>query len=230
MTDLFLGYPDEGITNWIKDIWYPLTIPLCFEALEDVCIAIDKYDEPPEISLLYSFDNKTWQEWDYKTGTDLKTREKLYLKSKTDNAFFSSSTGYYSFYTSGKVNVSGNIMSLLYNDFKDKKEITAEYCFNMLFASFLTENYIVNASKLLLPATTLAPLCYYCMFEYNDNLIYAPEELSATNLGNGSYCYMFDSCSNLISIPKILHRSDDEKDAKSLAWHMNRLFLLQKSK
>ena len=21
MTDLFLGYPDEGITNWIKDIW-----------------------------------------------------------------------------------------------------------------------------------------------------------------------------------------------------------------
>ena len=36
MTDLFLGYPDEGITNWIKENCIDYSkIPLCFEALED---------------------------------------------------------------------------------------------------------------------------------------------------------------------------------------------------
>ena len=74
MTDLFLGYPDEGIVNWIKENCVDYSkIPLCFEALEDTSIKLQIDDgSPVEIFLLYSFDNKNWNDWDYETGTDLK--------------------------------------------------------------------------------------------------------------------------------------------------------------
>ena len=53
-------------------------------------------------------------------------------------------------------------------------------------------------------------------------------------LSTRCYCIIND-IDSLDKFPKcktcgktILHRSDDEKDAKSLAWHMNRLFFAAK--
>ena len=93
MTNLFLGYPDEGITNWIKENCVDYSkIPLCFEALEDGHIQIKKtelYEQVKfNVSLIYSLDNQIWNDWDYETGTDLKTGEKLYLKSKNSDQIF----------------------------------------------------------------------------------------------------------------------------------------------
>ena len=87
MTDLFLGYPDEGIVNWIKENCVDYSkIPLCFEALEDTSIKLQIDDgSPVEIFLLYSFDNKNWNDWDYETGTDLKVGQKLYIKALHEN-------------------------------------------------------------------------------------------------------------------------------------------------
>ena len=196
MTDLFLGYPDEGITNWIKENCVDYSkIPLCFEALEDGNVKLTQYDNPDKISLLYSFDNKTWHDWDYATGTDLKTSEKLYIKSSYDNGKFSISTfnGYYNFSTTGKVNVAGNIMSLLYNNFVDKATLTSNYCFVRLFIECTN---LINASNLILQATTLTDNCYDSMFASCSNLILGIK-LPATDITGGCYENMFQYCLNI---------------------------------
>ena len=199
MTDLFLGYPDEGITNWIKEN-YKLDyskIPLCFEALEDGNIKLIKHNTdvyPDEISLLYSLDNKTWNTWDYITGSDLTVGEKLYLKSSYDNGKFS--TNYdvgYNFSTTGKVNVSGNIMSLLYNDFIDKT--TLKTVFSRLFNDCTS---LIDAANLILPATTEVN-CYGNMFQNCKMLTSAPK-LSATTLEQYCYLYLFKDCTSLTSV------------------------------
>ena len=203
MTDLFVGSVNSNIINWIQqNIQLDYSkIPLYFEALEDGNVNLTKIGSLDEISLLYSFDNKNWNDWEYETGTDLKTGEKLYLKSKTDNGYFSKDyDNYYSFkFSSGsKINVYGNIMSLLYNDFIDKKELLTEYCFFKLFR----QCEIIDASKLILPAIKLSEHCYQYMFEYCTNLVFTPK-LPATILSAYCYNYMFKNCINICIPPKL---------------------------
>ena len=196
MTDLFLGYPDEEITNWIKDIW-PLTFPIYFEFLEDGYIKLSgstsgKYS----IELLYSFDNKTWLDWDYGTRIDVIAGRKFYIKAKSENlSFCNHEDSYMRFDTdSTKVNVAGNIMSLLYNDFVDKKELKTKMCFYNLFGSCYG---LTDASNLILPATTLIDYCYYRLFATDidfTSLLKAPKELPATTLATGCYRSMFYQC------------------------------------
>ena len=208
MTDLFLGYPDEGIMNWIKENCKTdySKIPLCFEALEDGNVKLIKYDSPYEISLLYSFDNKNWNAWNYATGTDLKSGEKLYIKSGYDNGGFSmnSYNDYYNFITT-KVNASGNIMSLLYNDFIDKTKLTFDYCFANLFDNCTN---LINTSNLILPATKLTCNCYDSMFANCSNLI-SVIKLLATDINYDCYWFMFYNCLNITELhyPKSLENN-----------------------
>ena len=197
MTDLFLGYPDEGIMNWIKENCKTdySKIPLCFETLEDGYLHLNRQSSTTDAYLLYSLDNETWQDWDYLYGTDLKTGEKLYLKAKYNNGSFSDSSNAFSF-SNLKSKVYGNIMSLLYNDFIDKKEIKNQYVFNKLFYQCTS---LIDASNLVLPATTLAQFCYNEMFSRCTNLALVPE-LPATALANYCYLFMFNNCSNITEI------------------------------
>jgi hypothetical protein len=54
-----------------------------------------------------------------------------------------------------------------------------------------------------LPATTLAPYCYYSMFAECDNLINVPETLPATVLPTECYEYMFRLCLSLVKAPAL---------------------------
>ena len=202
MTDLFLGYPDEGITNWIKENCVDYSkIPLCFEALEDGNVKLIKTEDPDYTlnpSLLYSFDNKTWNDWDYVIGTDLKQGEKLYLKTKKEYDTVSHDLSYITFLTTNKFNICGNLISLIYNDFIDKKTIYA-YSFWHLFNNCTR---LINASNLVLPATILTTCCYDSMFNYCTGLVSAPE-LPATKLANGCYDSMFNYCTGLVSAPEL---------------------------
>ena len=99
------------------------------------------------------------------------------------------------FIFSKKCNLRGNIMSLLYkDDFANKTDLTGKnYAFYKLFYS---NAKIVNANKLILPATTLANYCYGNMFYGCTGLTTAPQ-LPATTLKNGCYWYMFSGCTGL---------------------------------
>ena len=93
--------------------------------------------------------------------------------------------------------VYGNIMSLLdETGFATKTELPeADYVFYGLFVGNTT---LIDASELLLPATTLTDYCYYGMFLNCTNLTTAPK-LPATTLAKQCYYCMFTSCTSLTS-------------------------------
>lgn len=103
-----------------------------------------------------------------------------------------------------KVNVGGNIMSLIYggdftgNEFDFPSD--SAYNFKELFSPDVGLGIIEDASQLLLPATTLTPYCYYEMFYYCESLIAAPTITQATIQGGFPYDYMFRACSSLESL------------------------------
>ena len=116
------------------------------------------------------------------------------------------STDMCKFESSCKYNLCGNIMSMLYNDdFKDKTEFPNDTQMNFfyLFVSLSqSNNYVVDASNLVLPATTLTLGCYFSMFSYSDTLVSCPK-LPATTLANNCYAVMFQGCTSLKSAPQL---------------------------
>ena len=118
---------------------------------------------------------------------------------KSTNPSISSSYGIGTFSSTGKFNISGNIMSMLYgDDFIDKNDLTGKDCvFRELF--YYCTN-VVEAHRLILPATTLAYSCYQAMFEGCYSLTTAPA-LPATTLASDCYQYMFNNCTSLVNAP-----------------------------
>jgi hypothetical protein len=104
------------------------------------------------------------------------------------------------FSSTGRFNVEGNPMSLLYGDnFQDKTKLNYNYAFCELFTG---NTNVINARKMVLPATTLADGCYSWMFYGCTSLTTAPQ-LPATALAKGCYSYMFYNCSSLVTPPSL---------------------------
>ena len=94
--------------------------------------------------------------------------------------------------------VYGNIGSLL--DPINYSTMTT-YSESLVFSRFFEHmNTVVDASKLILPATTLTERCYDSMFYGCTSLTSAPE-LPATTLANQCYSNMFNGCTSLTSAP-----------------------------
>ena len=90
--------------------------------------------------------------------------------------------------------VYGNIMSLINStDFATLTALTSQYQFLSMFSNCTG---LTDASKLVLPATTLTDRCYYGMFGGCTSLTTAPE-LPATTLATWCYYEMFKGCTNL---------------------------------
>ena len=99
-----------------------------------------------------------------------------------------------------EVMVYGNIMSLVdETGFASANALSQEYAFTELFYQ---NTKLKDASGLLLPATKLAPRCYYCMFSGCSELTAAPE-LPATELVKWCYRMMFYKCKNLASVTSL---------------------------
>jgi len=102
-------------------------------------------------------------------------------------------------------NIQGNVMSLLYgDDFKGETTIEEDYAFCHLFSDYDEENecLVVNATNLLLPATTLTEGCYKNMFRHCTSLTTTPE-LPATTLAESCYASMFEGCTSLTTAPEL---------------------------
>lgn len=129
--------------------------------------------------------------------------------------------GFSTFKSTGKHNIYGNIMSLLYGDNFIGKNTFKQYvstgygagAFTYLFAwNYTWEEYedhpeffnemIISTKNLILPATTLAPYCYYGMFLACNKMVDCPK-LPALNLAPACYKEMFYLCDSLL-IPPVL--------------------------
>ena len=157
-----------------------------------------------------------------KTIATLNAGQKLLLKG--ENASYTKTVSMHNnrFLSTKRVDVYGNIMSLIYGDlFYGQTAITSAYTFTWLFEG----TDVVNSSNLilpsnvtsycyagmfsgctnlistpLLPATTMAARCYYQMFEDCTSLTTAPA-LPATTLASHCYTSMFEDCTSLTTPP-----------------------------
>ena len=113
-----------------------------------------------------------------------------------------------------ELSVKGNVMSLVYgDDFIGKTTIpsgTGKACFAELFGTDSDEFKrsdiycpITDASKLVIPMTSIPELGCNYLFTEARQLKYAPE-LPATTVGKRAYDSMFMNCESLIKAPSIL--------------------------
>ena len=216
--NIFLGNPPENIKQWIIDDYNrkqeeKRKAPLCFEAVDaGATIALKCYgDNLKTATFQTSTDGNAWTDYTYETSITLtNVGDKVYFKAKGDNtAIARDYSNYLQFTTTQeakKVNVSGNVMSLLAPEFKDLLDLstirsgnTGTYQFYRLFQNCKS---ISDCRNLILPATTLASCCYYSMFQSCSNLTQAPT-LPATTLADSCYYSMFSGCSSLTQAPAI---------------------------
>ena len=158
-------------------------------------------------TLEYSTDKNTWNTITFDTSLGTHTTElpvklntggKMYFRNDTGK-FSSSNNKYISFLSSVASNVGGDIRTLRnYIDVNNETK-PKSYMFRNLFNN---NKFIVDASNLRLPYTTLANYCYSSMFEGCTSLVNAPA-LPATTLAD--YCYhgMFYGCTSLTTAPTL---------------------------
>ena len=157
-------------------------------------------------TLEYSKDKNTWNTitFDWKSGTHttnlpiLNTGEKMYFRNDT-HLFSNSDSKYISFSSSVSSNVGGDIRTL--SNYLDVNNETKpqSYMFKDLFRS---NQYIVDASNLKLPYTTLADGCYFRIFQSCTSLVNAPA-LPATTLAANCYHNAFNGCTSLVNVPEL---------------------------
>lgn len=177
------------------------------ESLEDNNdITFKANNTPPSLTLYYSTDDgTTWSAHSEASSKQwvLNTGDKILLKATaTQYGYYYNATDYYWSFVGTKTHkVYGNIMSLLYDDnFIGQTSLSSNYAFYCLFRN---NNYLVDASNLILPATTLTERCYSQMFRYCTSLVNMPA-LPATSLQAGCYYYMFQNCTSLVNVKDLI--------------------------
>jgi len=130
------------------------------------------------------------------TIATLNTGQKVLIKG-LNSAYYdlSGNTGYASNFTvSGNYIVYGNIMSLIYGDsFATATTLSRDHCFEGFFSS---DENLISAENLVLPATTLSRHCYMNMFSWCTGITKAPV-LPAASLNYMCYVFMFWECTSL---------------------------------
>ena len=200
----------------------PKTIPFYIEDISgsDNIIRIGKrFDSAPTLTIEKSLDGTTWETMGETSYTDITAtvpaNGRLYLRCNTPTWCSGLSANGGSITNAiktngGYCNIGGNIMSLLYGSSFTGNETTfpsgSTYTFASLF--YDDKNYtvskIIDASNLLLPATTLTEYCYRSMFVSCSTLEKAPSILPATELAQYCYYKMFRNCTSLTTAPDIL--------------------------
>ena len=169
----------------------PLGEYLTFEFLENGSFSFSKD------GLSYSLDNGTsWNTLSANTNITVSNGDKVLFKGEYTNttAFIGQ------FKMTSKFNISGNIMSLLFGDkFIGETDLTR---YNSAFDHLFEGTAVVDASKLVLPATKLSTYCYGRMF-YNCSSLTTAPELPATELTTNCYNSMFYGCTSLTAAPEL---------------------------
>lgn len=150
------------------------------------------------VNTYYSYDKTSWTLFNTTTSFNLDTNDKIYFYAASSTFNYNSGV----VQSTKMINASGNIMSLVFGtDFVGQTSL-AEKGGNTFLKLFYNNIYLIDASNLILPATTLAGSCYQNMFQGCASLIATPI-LPATTLANYCYSNMFRGCTSLTVVPKL---------------------------
>ena len=173
----------------------------------------------PDINLLYSTDGTNWENFTVgsTTVTLSKAGDKVWFKAgkfidgtvtSVKNTQLSSGYSKYNRFTfSGKVNIGGDLTTLLsdsggvsdLSDLSSDGSANATYTFYKLFSD---NTGLISAENLSLPSATLANDCYRELFSGCTSLTGVPA-LSATALAERCYYGMFQGCTKLTAAPEL---------------------------
>ena len=185
--------PEGWTVKYIEDMANYLT----FTAEEDSStFGILNKNNNPDVQ--YSLDGgETWTALVEGDAITLVNKgDKALLRGDNSEGFSKEYDKYSSFTMTGKIAVSGSVMSLI-DGTGETLVIPADYCFYSLFSGCTN---LTQAPEL--PATTLADGCYQYMFSGCTSLTQAPE-LPATTLAKDCYAYMFRGCTSLTQAPEL---------------------------
>lgn len=164
----------------------PDQLPLYIEAIDNIAVVFTNACE-------YSRDNISWASLAKSASVKAAPGEKIYYRATGLTNINNDGIGAFRI-TTGNCNVGGNIMSMVYGaDFEGKTQLTLD---SHLAGMFAQQSTIIDASKLILPATTLTSYCYASLFSRCTNLIKGPT-ISAITLVSNCLYYAFYGCTNL---------------------------------
>lgn len=162
-------------------------IPLYVEAIEDLTVSFSTND------IEYSLDDVTWQT--LSAGANTPT---IYAGNR---CFFraaglvpTSSNGIGTFTFTGKCNIGGNVMSMIYGSaFIGKKSMPKDYNLRRMFYGNTT---LINAKDMIVNCDNITVQGCNIMFKNCTNLVQGCI-LPAMNLSEKAYANMYEGCSNL---------------------------------
>ena len=176
---------------------------LTFEILTDGSISWNRANKDmPWLTIEYRLNKNDWTSF---TATSTSFNQLITSVHAGDIISFRGNNScyyqyaYQKFDASCDLNIFGNIMSMINSEnFYNLTSFSNTNVFPYLFKYM----NIIDASKLILPATTLTDNCYAFMFDSASKLIYPPK-LPATTLAKGCYSAMFHGCSSLSTCPDL---------------------------
>lgn len=212
-------------TGWTTAIDYS-QMYFTIESLQDSNeIKMQRSNTPNNPILSYSLDDgETWTTTTIsgtKSFGTINIGQKIIFKGNNKRLAYTWNT--YNYFTATKqFKVYGNIMSLLNgDDFITNSEFQTGTSFQ--FAGLLRTTYLVDASNLILPATTLYESSYNGMFRGSTNLVYGPKLLPALDVPHDAYSSLFEGCTSLVEAPEILATTVSGDGA------LNRMFCMSRN-
>lgn len=157
--------------------------------------------------LSYSLNGGTWTQLPQGSSISVSSGDTVMWKGNLvplfDHGDYAGGSG--TFYSTTNYKVSGNILSLSWEDaFEGKTTFSssnAKDIFSYLFADSTT---LVSAEDMVLPAMNLTEECYESMFVNCTNMVKGPKELPAVTItGDTAYYGMFSGCTSLTEAPYI---------------------------
>ena len=103
--------------------------------------------------------------------------------------------------STGRLDIYGNILSLLFGDNFVGKEVGN--CGEKTFAGLFL-NFSSTTTAPIIPGSTTKPYCFTHMFDGCSSLKTVPDINVSSTVTEGCCSYMFANCTSLISTPKII--------------------------
>ena len=186
---------------WPEDAPVPVQAdPVKFVANEaGATVGLMKNGSPPDVSLVYSLDGRTWSDYTIGQTFTLSNAGDIFcIRAKTTNSEFSGDnySNHYYFSTTGDFSLMGNINTLLAAD-GEPAELRD-------FIGLFEGTTITDASGFELPSMVIGSGNYSRLFMKCSSLVVGPKRLPALSFSEGlPYYAMFKGCTSLRESPVI---------------------------